>query len=74
VQVEGATPGLKADIRTKPADASTSLAQAKAVDKDGSAALLVEDREGTLQGMAAVVVLLASDGRAIAKQSTMVGG
>jgi len=74
VQVEGATPGLKADIRTKPADASTSLAQAKAVDKDGSAALLVEDREGTLQGMAAVVVLLASDGRAIARQSTMVGG
>ncbi len=72
VQVDGVTPGLKADIRTKPADASTSLAEAKAVGKDGSVALLVGD--DSLEGMAAAVVLVTNDGRTIAKQSTMVGG
>ena len=72
VQVDGATPGLKADIRTKPADDSTSLADAKAVGKDGSVALLVGD--DSLEGTAAAVVLVTNDGRTIAKQSTMVGG
>lgn len=74
VQVEGATPGLKADIRTKPADADTSITpdkQAKAVGKDGSVALLVGD--DSLEGTAAAVVLVTNDGRTIAKQSTMVG-
>lgn len=72
VQVAGLTPGLKADIRTKPADASTSLGEAKTVGNDGSVALLVAD--DSLEGMAAAVVLVTNDGRTIAKQSTMVGG
>jgi len=72
VQVDGPTTGLNADIRTKPADASTSLAVAKAVGKDGSVALLVGD--DSLEGTAAAVVLVTNDGRTIAKKSTMVGG
>ena len=72
IQIDGVMTGLKADIRTKPADASTSLAQAKAVGEDGSVALLVGD--DSLEGTAAAVVRVTNDGSTIAKQSTLVGG
>ncbi|MFH1749166.1 MAG: BREX-1 system phosphatase PglZ type B [Planctomycetota bacterium] len=75
VQVDGVTPGLRADIRTKPANPETSIVpekKAKAVGKDGSVALFVED--DSLEGTAAAVVLVTTDGRTIVKQSTMVGG
>ena len=74
MQVDGVMTGLKADVRTKPADKDTSITadkQAKAVGEDGSVALLV--RDDSLEGTAAAVVLVTNDGRTIAKKSTMVG-
>lgn len=64
--------GLQADIRTKPADTKSSVAfEAKALDADGQANLLVSDDH---EGLAAIVVLLDGDGRVLAKAPTTVGG
>ncbi len=71
VQVEGTAQGLRVDIRTKAADPSTSITAAKNVSVEGPTALLVEDDR--YEGTAAVVVLLTTDDRAIARQSTTVG-
>jgi hypothetical protein len=71
VVVEGDADGLRVDVRTRPADASSSLAVPKAVGSDGAASLLVED-DGA-EGAAAVVVLVTADGRVVARHATTVG-
>lgn len=71
VVVEGAMPGLRVDIRTKAALASSSLvASAKLLDK-GKTSLAVPD-DGQL-GTSAVVVVLAPDDTVLQKQATTVG-
>jgi hypothetical protein len=71
VVVEGAVPGLRVDIRTKAALASSSLvASAKQLDK-GKASLAVAD-DGQM-GTSAVVVVLAPDDTVLQKQATTVG-
>lgn len=72
MQISGARPGLVVDLRTKAADASTSLAAAsKTVGADGQASLVVPDdsREGE-----AVFVVVLDGGQVIAQQHTAVGG
>lgn len=72
VAIQPAAEGLFADLRSKPNDPKTSVAQAKPFDKDGKAGLLVEDEN--LAGTATSVVVFDATGRIISKQATMVGG
>ena len=72
VQVLDPTPGLTVDLRTKAADAATSLASSpKPVDGAGQAALVVED--DSRLGDPVHLVLLDAAGNVIAKQTTVVG-
>ena len=71
VKAEGAA-GLRADIRTKPAEPTSSIAfETKPLDVGGQTTLLVSDDH---EGLAALVVLLGDDGRVMAKAPTTIGG
>lgn len=73
ITVEPPGSGLQVDIRTKLNSSESSIVAAvKSVGPDGKAGIVVEDEE--LTGTAAVVVLLDSSGRPIAKHQTTVGG
>lgn len=72
VQVKGAPPGLRLDVRTKAGDASTSLLGSPQAFEGGSASALVEDDERA--GTAAFVVLLDEGGTVIKQGTTVVGG
>ena len=71
VTVEGEFAGCLVDLRDKPADPSSSLAGAKPVGKDGTAALFVTDdsREGTATNL----VLLDQSGTVLDKMPLNVG-
>ncbi len=72
IQVSGATPGLVADIRTKAADATTSVVtETKPIGADGQVALLVAD--DNLLGDPALIVVLSQDGEVISKTPTEIG-
>jgi hypothetical protein len=72
VQVLDPIPGLTVDLRTKAADANTSLASIpKPVDDKGQAALVVEDDERL--GDSVHLVLLDAHGSVISKRNTTVG-
>lgn len=71
VEVDGASPGLKVDIRTKPALASTSLAASPKPVDGGKASVAVADDDQ--MGSAAVVVVLSPTGEVLQKQATTVG-
>ena len=62
---------VMADLRQKPADASSSLVRKKAV-KNGKCTLMVEDDD--YEGVSAVVVLLDEAGNLLTMQPTIVGG
>jgi len=72
VEVETSIAGLVADIRTKPALATSSLAASTKAIKDGKASLAVANDDNL--GVAAVVVLLGLDGTVLQKSPTTVGG
>jgi hypothetical protein len=72
VVVEGAALGERADIRTKAALASSSLAASAKPLAGGKASLAVADDEH--MGAAAVVVVLGANGEVLQKQATTVGG
>lgn len=64
--------GLRADIRTKPAESNSSVAfDLKELDADEQTTLLVSDDH---EGIAAVIVLLDEAGRVVAKAPTTIGG
>ena len=64
--------GLRADLRTKPAEPASSVAyEIKTLDGDGKTTLLASDDH---EGVAAIVVLLDGDGRVLAKTPTTIGG
>ncbi len=72
VEVAGGA-SLTADLRTKVADAASSIAKGgRDVDEDGSAALVVEDDR--LEGTAVNVVVLDADGNVLVRRATTVGG
>ena len=64
---------LRLDIRSKANDPGSSLAvSSKNVEADGRGSLVVENED--LAGTAAVLVVLDSSGRVLAKESTIVAG
>ncbi len=72
ITVAGTTTGCSVDIRTKPADATTSVADGgKGVSADGTASLIVpdEDRYET----AAHIVVLGAQGDVRAQTLTTIG-
>lgn len=71
VVVEGGAPGLRLDIRTKAALASSSLAASPKILETDKASVAVADDEH--MGVAAVLVVLSPDGEVLQKQSTTVG-
>ena len=73
VTVDGATEGMRLDIRTRAGDASRSLTDgAKEITAEGSASLLVLDDEH--EGTAAIIVILQAGGTVAAQASTIIGG
>ena len=72
VVVDGAAPGMRVDIRTKAALASSTLASSDKPLEGGKASLAVADDEQ--MAAAAVVVVLSADGEVLQKQATTVGG
>lgn len=72
VEIAPALEGLQIDLRTKPAQAeSTVAASMKSLD-DGKASLVVANDD--LDGTAAVLVVLDSSGAVVGKQATTIGG
>lgn len=73
VTLDKSAPGLRVDLRTKAADAASSLAKGgKEVDAEGKASLPVED--DSFVGSAAALVVIDLQGVIIAKIPTTVGG
>jgi hypothetical protein len=73
VTVENAESGMRVDLRTKPADASSSLAGGgKTLDEEGKTSLLVADDEQ--EGTVVSLVLIDMQERVVAKLVTTVGG
>jgi len=72
VTIQPPAEGLLADLRTKPNDPSSSIAEPKALDADGKTALLVAD--DSLEGTMASLVVADASGRVVCKEATTVGG
>ena len=71
-KVTGDAVGMSLDVRTKAADAGSSLVSPKAFDDSGEAAVLVGD--DARLGEAALVVVLTADGSVAKQKATVVGG
>jgi len=63
---------IKADLRTKPNDETSSIAAPKMISTDGQVSLLVENEE--LEGTVVSLVLIDSSGSVVGKQATTIGG
>lgn len=72
VTVTPAGEGLRAELRTKPNVGSSRVAEARPIDAQGKAALLVAD--DSLDGTTVSLVIVDVSGRVIAKHATTVGG
>jgi hypothetical protein len=72
VAIGPAVSGLRADLRTKPNDAGSSVSRPKSFDKEGRVGLLVENE--SLAGTVVSLVVLDGSGRVIAKRPTTIGG
>ena len=72
VQIQGASTGLKIDLRQNWKQAKSLAASAKEVDAQGVGSLAV--RDDSLEGSAASVVLLDAAGQVIDHQPTTIGG
>jgi len=72
VEVDGASPDLRVDLRQRAGDATSSLLPATKSLEDMVASLLVEDDDKV--GSSAYIVILDQDGRLLAQASTIVGG
>lgn len=71
--VEGSGSGKTVDLRTRPADPGSSVTGGgKPVNETGKVSLVVED--DTLEGTAAVLVLVDAQGTVVAKRPTTIGG
>ncbi len=72
VQIDAARTGLSIDLRTQVNDVNSSVSEARSVNDEGAASLLVAD-DG-LEGTPAALVVLDMNGQVIARQSTIIGG
>lgn len=71
IDIEPPLSGLRADLRTKPALAESSVAASPKVLDGGKASLVVP--EDALEGSAAIVVILNEQGDVIQKAATTIG-
>lgn len=72
VTLAGTTAGCSVDIRTKAADATTSVAEsAKGVNADGTATLFAKEES---EGRAALIVVLDAQGSVVRYDATIIGG
>ena len=72
VEYENVAPGATVDIRALPADERTSVGAAtKETTSSGRQSLHVEDED--LQGEAAYLVIIGSDGRILAQRDVTIG-
>jgi len=70
--IKGAKAGMIVDIRSKPADAATSLVQKSvSLTEDGQVSLMVEDEDK--MGSVAAVVIITADGQVCAQTPTTIG-
>ena len=72
VQIDAARTGLSVALRTQVNDVNSSVSEARSVNDEGAASLLVADDE--LEGTPAAIVVLDASGQVIARQSTIIGG
>ena len=72
VRIDPARPGLSVDLRTRVDDPDSSASEARPVDAEGAASLLVADDD--LEGTPAAVVVLDAAGQVMARQPTIIGG
>ncbi len=72
VRIDPTQSGLSVDLRARVDDPDSSASEARQVDAEGTASLLVPDDE--LEGTPAAVVVLDPSGRVVARQSTIIGG
>jgi hypothetical protein len=72
IKTEGTEAVIKADIRTRANDSSSSLTTPKKIDAQGHVSLLVGD--DSLEGTVVSIVLIDASDRVIVKQSTTIGG
>ena len=72
VQIDAAWTGLSVALRTQVNDVNSSVSEARSVNDEGAASLLVADDE--LEGTPAAIVVLDASGQVIARQSTIIGG
>jgi hypothetical protein len=73
VTIDGNAKGLTVDIRTKPTDATSSVANGGKLLDNGHSASPVVENDGLL-GVAAVLVLVDQTGSVISKVPTTIGG
>ena len=72
VTLLNATPEMTIDLRTRAANAASSIALTpKHPDPDGTAAIFADDE---MSGAEALVVVLSGDGTVLAQQTTTIGG
>ena len=71
IELSGSYQGCQVDIRTRPADASSSLTTLRKVAEDGSISLLVEDDEKI--GESATIVVLNEQGQVLTKLLVEIG-
>lgn len=75
VLAQGAVSGLQLDVRKFAEDANTSLInQAKPIEDDGRASVLIVDMDGDLDGTDAFIVLTNVAGTVTTQISTRIGG
>ena len=72
VEVDGTSPELRVDLRSRASDASSSLLPATKSLDNMVASLLVEDDEKV--GSPAYIVILDKDGKLLTQASTIIGG
>jgi hypothetical protein len=73
VKIGGVEPNIRVDLRTRAADATTSIvSMPKAPALDGTVSFLVSDDDR--EGDPAVITVLAADGTVINQIATIVGG
>ena len=74
IKILGDSAGCRVDLRDRPGDPTSSIATAKAVGQDGTAALLVSEKHDGRMGSATTLVLLDAGGNVIDKAAVTVGG
>ena len=73
VRLDAAAPGLTVELRMRVGDPGSSIGgEARPVDEEGAASLLVADDEH--EGKPAALVVLDARGRVVTRQATIIGG